>query len=69
MDEFVDAELDIEDETAHNPEDVIDAMVYEAKVADLLGAVWGREAEVLRYRTGFYEGRVWTLDEIGKSLG
>jgi RNA polymerase primary sigma factor len=35
----------------------------------LLGAISAREADVLRYRYGLYEGHPMTLGEIGKKLG
>jgi RNA polymerase sigma factor (sigma-70 family) len=61
------AEL-VEDEQDTPEEQLVDTQKREI-VEALIGELPEREALILRRRFGFYDGRSWTLDEIGKVLG
>lgn len=57
----------IQDES-ETPEELYAQLELKEKIAEVLEMFTDREAEVLRYRYGFY-GRVYTLEEVGKMYG
>ena len=59
----------IEDEAAPDPADAASMMLLKEQIADVLGTLAPREAEVLRLRFGLEDGRSRTLEEVGQSFG
>ncbi|MFT7676901.1 MAG: RNA polymerase primary sigma factor [Planctomycetota bacterium] len=61
----------VEDERAHNPEDVSTQKDLLAKLEELLGVIDERESTILRLRYGLGspDGEAMTLKEIGKVVG
>lgn len=57
------------DEELISPEDAAEQNVLKHRVREALHELSPREAQVLRLRYGFHQGKVHTLREVGRKLG
>ena len=58
----------IGDDTAADPEEEVLRSVTRETVDRVLDALTPREQRVLRLRFGFEDGRIWTLEEVGREF-
>lgn len=59
----------VPDESAGGPDEELDLAMLRERLAEVLGTLRPREAEVLRLRFGTGDGRPRSLEEIGGELG
>ena len=59
----------IPDEQAPTPSDSAYQELLEEKLGEILRSLTPREARILRLRFGLYDGRSYTLEEVGKKFG
>jgi len=57
------------DEETVSPTDKASQTMLKAEVGKLLASLKPREAEIIRLRFGFEDGRAYTLKEVGEKLG
>lgn len=57
------------DEEAESPEEVATVALMQQQVREVLDALPMREAQVLMLRYGFRDGKVHTLQEVGRKMG
>ena len=56
----------IEDKDALSPSDYTNLQALKVETGKMLNTLDEREREIIRMRYGFYEGKIYTLEEIGK---
>jgi len=59
----------IPDEEAPTPSDSAYQRLLQEKLGDVLTTLTPREARILRLRFGLYDGRFYTLEEVGQKFG
>jgi len=59
----------IPDEESPTPSDTAYLELLQDKLGDILGTLTPREARILRLRFGLYDGRSYTLEEVGQKFG
>ncbi len=59
----------IPDEEAPTPSDTAYHRLLQDKLSDVLTTLTPREARILRLRFGLYDGRSYTLEEVGQKFG
>lgn len=59
----------IVDEDMEKPEGAVEDYALGEQLEKLLGTLTDREANVLRLRFGLYDGKNWTLEEVGEVFG
>ena len=59
----------IPDEEAPTPSDTTYQHILEDRLNDILTSLTPREARILRLRFGLYDGRSYTLEEVGQKFG
>jgi RNA polymerase primary sigma factor len=59
----------IPDEEAQTPSDTAYHNILQDKLNDILTSLSPREARILRLRFGLYDGRSYTLEEVGQKFG
>lgn len=62
----------IEDDSAINPEQCFDSKCLTNDIHTLIqdcGNIREKELQVLKYRYGFYDGRIYTLEEVAEIMG
>lgn len=58
----------VEDKTEATPEEAMNQLVQKEEVSELLESLNERERQVIRLRYGLEDGKIHTLEEIGKEL-
>lgn len=58
----------IEDEKEETPEDAVNSLIRKEEVEQLLEHLSEKERQVIRLRFGLADGKVHTLEEVGKEL-
>ena len=59
----------VEDDNTPGPADATSNTLLAEALAEILGTLTEREADVLRMRFGMYDGRTHTLEEVGQIFG
>ena len=59
----------VEDDNTPGPADATSNTLLAEALAEILGTLTDREADVLRMRFGMYDGRTHTLEEVGQIFG
>lgn len=59
----------VEDDNTPGPADATSNALLAEALAEILGTLTDREADVLRMRFGMYDGRTHTLEEVGQIFG
>ena len=59
----------VEDDNTPGPADATSNALLSEALAEILGTLTQREAEVIRMRFGMYDGRPHTLEEVGQTFG
>jgi len=59
----------LEDESAIRPADAAALVMQKEAIAKVLQELSEREQEIMRLRYGLEDGRVWTLEDVGKRFG
>ncbi len=59
----------LEDESAVRPADAAALVMQKEAIAKVLQELSEREQEIMRLRYGLEDGRVWTLEDVGKKFG
>ena len=59
----------VEDDNTPGPADATSNALLAEALAEILGTLTEREADVLRMRFGMYDGRTHTLEEVGQIFG
>ena len=59
----------VEDDNTPGPADVTSNTLLAEALAEILGTLTEREADVLRMRFGMFDGRTHTLEEVGQIFG
>ena len=59
----------VEDDNTPGPADATSNTLLAEALAEILGSLTDREADVLRMRFGMYDGRTHTLEEVGQIFG
>ncbi|MFI3172263.1 MAG: sigma-70 family RNA polymerase sigma factor [Eubacteriales bacterium] len=56
----------VADEQSKNQYQLVEVLLLEEKMDQILDALPEREQRILRLRFGFIDGKIWTLEEVGK---
>src|SRR5690606_356076 len=56
-------------ENEHTPEDIAIIEEIKSSLQEIIDTLTDREAEIIRYRFGFMDDKVYTLEEVGKLQG
>ncbi|TSC54127.1 MAG: RNA polymerase primary sigma factor [Microgenomates group bacterium LiPW_31] len=59
----------VEDEKIFPPLDAVTEEILKNQLNEIISSLTPREEGVLRRRFGLYDGRVWTLEEVGQEFG
>lgn len=59
----------VEDDNTPGPVDATSNAMLSEALTEILGTLTEREADVLRMRFGMYDGRTYTLEEVGQIFG
>lgn len=56
----------VSDQTAPEQFEVVEAEMMKKEVGEILSKLSDRERKILELRFGFFDGKIWTLEEVGQ---